>query len=231
MCTRLDGEAGLGRTVRSSSAASHTAPLTPRLPLRLSYAGNGADGGPWRLRRWKPGRPRGLGQWRAACGLWRSRRWSWSSAASAPSRRCSAGPPSRPFPRGAAMGETSAWEDRDTRDALLASVARLSLLEKRLYTKMIVRQLQRDPRVDNELGLYGPDGTVARSCSRANIPYMFYLTVIMTPFAASGNYRVAVPLYLLCLPFFAAGILQSVRSRRLGRQWRLQGGSPHLRCK
>jgi len=124
------------------------------------------------------------------------------------------------------MGDTSSWRDRGKRELLLRAVSRMTSIEQRLYGAMVLRQLQTHRNIDAEYTKYGPDGTVARCCSRANAPYLFVLIVVMTPFAATGHYDVAVPLYGGCFVFFVAAVTQTLKSRRLGRSWRTHSGSP-----
>jgi len=100
------------------------------------------------------------------------------------------------------------------------SLDSLNSVEKFLFRRLILRQLDRDPRMDRELTKYGPLGMVYLCSARAGQVYMYALAIPTLAFTFAGIEAVSAPLWILFLLVAAFSIFRSSVSAKAGRVWR-----------
>jgi hypothetical protein len=99
----------------------------------------------------------------------------------------------------------------------------LNSVEKFLCRRLILRQLDRDPRMDRELTKYGPVGMVYLCSARAAQVYMYALAIPTLAFTFAGVEAVSTPLWILFLLFAGFSIFRSISSAKAGKTWRKHG--------
>jgi hypothetical protein len=121
------------------------------------------------------------------------------------------------------VGETWVWTDPATREAIEASMSRLSRIERRLYGPMMVREMRGNPRADAEYERFGPEGLVFNNCSRAAVPYMFGAGLLMAFLLLIHADLLANTSFVTVLAFGAFAMRRALQAKKLGRSWRYSG--------
>lgn len=96
----------------------------------------------------------------------------------------------------------------------------LTRAEQVIFGRLILRQLDRAPRIQQELRKYGPEGTVRLCSARAFGIFEVVSVVVAVALIASGEalagWLCVILFWLLC----ALGIIRLVSAARAGRRWR-----------
>lgn len=96
----------------------------------------------------------------------------------------------------------------------------LTWAEQVIFGRLILRQLDRAPRIQQELRKYGPEGTVRLCSARAFGIFEVVLGVVAVALIASGEalagWLFVILLWVLC----TLGVMRLVSAAKAGERWR-----------
>jgi hypothetical protein len=117
---------------------------------------------------------------------------------------------------------SSVMHENDSANRELARNALGSLpsVERFLCGALILRQLDRGPRIPREVDKYGPEGCVKVCSARAIQIYNFPLGVLAVGFAVAGVSSFAIGVFALVWLMGALSIVRAISASRAGRRWR-----------
>ena len=105
----------------------------------------------------------------------------------------------------------------------LDALSSLTRAERVLCGRLIRRQVERGPRVQQTLAKYGPEGT-ARLCSaRALWLFEVIFGVVAAALSIAGQGRAAAPFVVLFLLTFELAVMRFISAGKAGRRWRSTG--------
>jgi hypothetical protein len=96
----------------------------------------------------------------------------------------------------------------------------LTRAEQVVCGRLILRQLDHGPRIQQALAKYGPQGTVRLCSARAFWLFEVVFGVVAAALAISGAGRFAAPFVILFLLAFALAVMRSISGVRAGKRWR-----------
>ena len=99
----------------------------------------------------------------------------------------------------------------------------LTWAEQVICGRLILRQLDRAPRIQQELAKYGPEGTVRLCSARALGIFEGVLVVVAVALAVSGQELAGLLFVILSLLTGALGMMRLVSAAKAGRRWRSAG--------
>jgi hypothetical protein len=99
----------------------------------------------------------------------------------------------------------------------------LTRAERVVCGRLILRQLDRAPRIHQELRKYGPEGTVRLCSARAFGIYELVLVAVAVALAVSGQELAGLLFVILFLLAGALGMMRLVSAAKAGRRWRSAG--------
>jgi hypothetical protein len=107
-------------------------------------------------------------------------------------------------------------DQRNGHDALRS----LTWAERILCGRLILRQLNGAPRIQQELGKYGPEGTVRLCSARAFWLWEVLLGIVAGALGVSGQEFAGLIFVILFLLAGAVGMIRLVSAAKAGRRWR-----------
>jgi hypothetical protein len=99
----------------------------------------------------------------------------------------------------------------------------LAWAERVVCGQLILRQLDRAPRIQQELRKYGPEGTVRLCSARALGIYELVLGVVAVALIALGEALAGWPLMILVWLLCALSIMRLISAGKAGKRWRSAG--------
>jgi hypothetical protein len=99
----------------------------------------------------------------------------------------------------------------------------LTRAEQVVCGRLILRQLDRGPRIQQALAKYGLEGTVRLCSARAFWLFETVSEIVAAALYISGAGQAAIPFVILFLLAFALAVLRSISGVRAGKRWRSVG--------
>jgi hypothetical protein len=110
--------------------------------------------------------------------------------------------------------------DKANRECAQSAFGSLTGIERWFCGALILRQLDRGPKIPREVAKYGPEGCVKVCSARAIQIYNLPVGVAAVGFAIAGLVPAAIGLFALVWLIGALGVIRAISASKAGRRWR-----------
>jgi hypothetical protein len=111
-------------------------------------------------------------------------------------------------------------EDGTRRERARCAYACLSSVERFFCGGLIMRQIERGPKIPKEVEKYGPDGCVKTCSARALQTYTLIIVLMAIGLAVAKLAPIAGGVFALACFVGALGLTRAASASKAGRRWR-----------